>query len=46
MALNSGLALRIGGAANSWREGVQLASQIIESGAAWDKAEALVRFLQ
>ncbi|NMF56866.1 anthranilate phosphoribosyltransferase [Pseudanabaena yagii] len=46
VALNSGLALRIGGAANSWNEGVEIASQIIQSGAAWDKAEALVRFLK
>lgn len=46
VALNSGLALRIGGAASTWIEGVELASQILQSGAAWDKAEALVRFLK
>ncbi|PZO40480.1 MAG: anthranilate phosphoribosyltransferase [Pseudanabaena frigida] len=46
VALNSGLALRIGGAANTWAEGVRLASEIIQSGAAWEKAEALVKFLQ
>jgi anthranilate phosphoribosyltransferase len=46
VALNSGLALRIGGAASTWGEGVTLASKIIASGAAWDKAEALVKFLQ
>jgi anthranilate phosphoribosyltransferase len=46
VALNSGLALRIGGAASTWGEGVTLASQIIASGAAWDKAEALVKFLK
>ena len=46
VALNSGLALRIGGAANTWGEGVALASEIIQSGAAWDKAEALVKFLK
>jgi len=46
VALNSGLALRIAGVANSWNEGVEIASQIIQSGAAWDKAEALVRFLK
>ena len=45
VALNSGLALRIGGAANTWAEGVTLASKIIQSGAAWEKAEALVKFL-
>ena len=46
VALNSGLALRIGGAAASWQEGVSLASTIISSGAAWQKAEALVAFLK
>jgi anthranilate phosphoribosyltransferase len=46
VALNSGLALRIGGAANSWQEGVKLASEILKNGAAWDKAEALVQFLK
>jgi len=46
VALNSGLALRIGGAANTWAEGVRLASDILQSGAAWGKAEALVKFLQ
>jgi anthranilate phosphoribosyltransferase len=46
VALNSGLALRISGATSTWGEGVSLASQIIASGAAWDKAEALVKFLK
>jgi anthranilate phosphoribosyltransferase len=46
VALNAGLALRIGGVANSWAEGVQLASTIVQSGTAWDKAEALVNFLK
>jgi anthranilate phosphoribosyltransferase len=46
VALNSGLALRIGGAANTWAECVRLATEIIESGAAWEKAEALVEFLK
>jgi anthranilate phosphoribosyltransferase len=46
VALNSGLALRICGAASTWGEGVTLASKIIASGAAWDKAEALVKFLK
>ncbi len=45
VALNSGLALRIGGAASNWAEGVKLASEILKNGAAWDKAEALVKFL-
>ena len=46
VALNSGLALRIGGVANNWAEGVSLASEILKSGAAWSKAEALVKFLK
>ena len=46
VALNSGLALRIGGAASTWAEGVRIASEILKSGAAWSKAEALVKFLQ
>lgn len=46
VALNSGLALRIGGAANTWAEGVKLATDILQSGTAWDKAEALVKFLK
>lgn len=46
VALNAGLALRIGGATNSWEEGVKLASTIIQSGAGWQKAEALVNFLK
>ncbi|MCY7333000.1 MAG: anthranilate phosphoribosyltransferase [Pseudanabaena sp. CAN_BIN31] len=45
VALNSGLALRIGGAASTWAEGVKLASEILKNGTAWDKAEALVKFL-
>ncbi|PZU93758.1 MAG: anthranilate phosphoribosyltransferase [Pseudanabaena sp.] len=45
VALNSGLALRIGGTAHTWKEGVSLASEILKSGAAWDKAEALIKFL-
>jgi anthranilate phosphoribosyltransferase len=46
VALNSSLALRIGGVVSTWAEGVQLASEILQSGAAWDKAEALIKFLQ
>ncbi|NUN63757.1 anthranilate phosphoribosyltransferase [Pseudanabaena biceps] len=46
VALNSGLALRIGGAANTWSEGVKLATDILQSGTAWDKTEALVKFLK
>ena len=46
VALNSGLALRIGGAASTWSEGVSIASDILKSGAAWIKAEELVQFLK
>ncbi|MDX2257155.1 MAG: anthranilate phosphoribosyltransferase [Pseudanabaenaceae cyanobacterium bins.39] len=46
VALNSGLALRIGGAVDSWAEGVKLGAEIIQSGAAWQKAEALINFLK
>jgi len=46
VALNSGLALRIGGAASSWAEGVNLASDILKNGTAWLKAEELVNFLK
>ena len=46
VVLNSGLALRIGGAASNWAEGVNLASEVLKSGAAWEKAEALIKFLQ
>jgi anthranilate phosphoribosyltransferase len=46
VALNSSLALRISGVVSTWAEGVKLASEILQSGAAWDKAEALIKFLQ
>lgn len=46
VALNSGLALRIGGLASTWAEGVNLASEIIKAGAGWSKAEALINFLK
>ena len=46
VALNSGLALRIGGAASTWSEGVSIASDNLKSGAAWIKAEELVQFLK
>jgi anthranilate phosphoribosyltransferase len=46
VALNSGLALRIGGAADSWAEGVKLGAEILRSGSAWQKAEELINFLR
>ncbi len=46
VALNSGIALRVAGKATTWEEGVKLASEVISSGAAWQKLEELVQFLQ
>jgi anthranilate phosphoribosyltransferase len=46
VALNSGVALRVAGKVTTWAEGVKLASEIISSGAAWQKLEQLVQFLQ
>jgi anthranilate phosphoribosyltransferase len=46
VALNSGIALRVAGKATTWEEGVKLASEVISSGAAWQKLEQLVQFLQ
>jgi anthranilate phosphoribosyltransferase len=45
VALNSGIALRIAGKTATWEEGVKLASEVISSGAAWQKLEQLVKFL-
>jgi anthranilate phosphoribosyltransferase len=45
VALNSGIALRVAGKAATWEEGVKLASEVISSGAAWQKLEQLVLFL-
>jgi anthranilate phosphoribosyltransferase len=45
VALNSGIALRVAGKAATWAEGVKLASEVINSGAAWLKLEQLVGFL-
>lgn len=46
VALNSGIALRVAGKAATWEEGVKMASEVISSGAAWQKLEQLVQFLQ
>jgi anthranilate phosphoribosyltransferase len=46
VALNSALALFVGNAVESYGEGVTQAQAILSSGAAWDKLEALVDFLQ
>ncbi len=45
VALNSGIALRVAGKVATWGEGVKLASEVISSGAAWQKLEQLVKFL-
>jgi anthranilate phosphoribosyltransferase len=49
VALNAALALQVGGitaaAADPYRTGVQLAQNILASGAAWTKVEQLVQFL-
>lgn len=54
VALNAALALKVGGAVTNnhsdpivtYRQGVELAREILASGAAWQKLEALVAFLQ
>lgn len=46
VAINAALALFAGGATNDYSVGVQQALSILESGAAWDKLEALVQFLR
>lgn len=44
--LNSALALQVGQKVDSLQGGVDLARSIVDSGAAWDKLQALVQFLQ
>lgn len=46
VALNAALALWVGEAVSSYGEGVAIAQQILETGAAWTKLEQLVRFLR
>lgn len=41
--LNAGAGLYIGGKAESFKEGVQLAAELIDSGAAEEKLEQLIR---
>lgn len=49
VALNAALALQVGGvidgATDSYKTGFSLATDILNSGAAWDKVEQLVQFL-
>jgi anthranilate phosphoribosyltransferase len=44
VALNAALALFVGGAVDDYATGLQKALQILKSGAAWDKLEALIKF--
>lgn len=53
VALNAALALKVGGAIapsddpnDTYRSGITLAQEILQSGAAWDKVEELVKFLK
>jgi anthranilate phosphoribosyltransferase len=46
VALNAAFALFVGGATEDYATGIALAQQILKTGAAWDKLEALVRFSQ
>ncbi len=46
VALNAALALQVGEAVTSIPEGITLAQTVLQSGAAWDKVEELVRFLK
>ncbi|MEI6427485.1 MAG: anthranilate phosphoribosyltransferase [Pseudanabaena sp. ELA607] len=45
VALNAGFALCIADRVESWQAGVDLAKDVIQSGAPWQKAEALKAFL-
>lgn len=45
VALNAGIALRVAGKCDRWTDGVHLATEILQSGAAWQKLESLVAFL-
>ncbi|MBD2019671.1 anthranilate phosphoribosyltransferase [Leptolyngbya sp. FACHB-36] len=45
VALNAALALQVGDAADSYSAGIELARDILQSGAAWSKLEQLVQFL-
>jgi anthranilate phosphoribosyltransferase len=45
VALNAALALRVGNAVDSYEAGIERSREVLRSGAAWDKLEQLVRFL-
>lgn len=46
VALNAALALYVAGSVESWEAGVKRSLEILASGAAWEKLQALVAFLQ
>jgi anthranilate phosphoribosyltransferase len=46
VALNAALALLVGGQVTDHQSGVQTALDLLKSGTAWEKLEALVKFLQ
>jgi anthranilate phosphoribosyltransferase len=46
VAVNAALALFAGEAVNDYQAGVERSLEILKTGAAWDKLQALVRFLQ
>jgi anthranilate phosphoribosyltransferase len=46
VALNAALALFAGEAVNDYQTGVERSLEILKTGAAWDKLQALVQFLQ
>lgn len=46
VALNASAVLQVGGVAPDWSTGVQMALACLKEGAAWGKAEELVRFLK
>jgi anthranilate phosphoribosyltransferase len=46
VAINAAFALFVGGAVDDYATGVKQAHQILETGAAWDKVEALIQFSQ
>jgi anthranilate phosphoribosyltransferase len=46
VALNSAIAICVAGKADTWAQGLEMALAIVRSGAAWQKLENLVAFLQ
>jgi anthranilate phosphoribosyltransferase len=46
VALNAALALFVGEAVDDYQTGVEQSLEILKTGAAWDKLQALVKFLQ